>query len=98
MSAGLAAKPTLQTIIEELAARKSGSGWSARCPSHEDRTPSLSITFRDGKILLHCHAGCSQDDVITALRDRGLWREREHTARVITATYDYTDEAGKLLY
>lgn len=95
MNTELSAESNLCSIIETLHARKSGSGWAARCPAHEDRNPSLSITFRDGKILLHCHAGCSQDDVIAALRDRGLWREGEQTARVITATYAYTDEAGE---
>jgi hypothetical protein len=49
----------------------------ARCPAHEDRNPSLSITeATDGKVLLRCHAGCSQEAVIAALRARGLWPER----------------------
>lgn len=59
---------------------RSSGGWVARCPcpghgrGRGDRTPSLSI--RDGddnRLLVHCHAGCGQDDVIDALRDRGLW-------------------------
>jgi hypothetical protein len=50
----------------------------ARCPTHEDTTPSLSITDTGSTILVHCHAGCSQGDVIEALRARGLWPEREH--------------------
>jgi putative DNA primase/helicase len=36
--------------------------WAARCPAHEDRNPSLSITRRD-RWLLHCHAGCCFADV-----------------------------------
>jgi hypothetical protein len=48
-------------------ARKSGSGWSARCPAHEDRNPSLSINEGDdGRVLLHCHCGCSPDAVVRA--------------------------------
>ncbi len=48
-------------------ARQSGSGWSARCPAHEDRTPSLSIAEGDdGRVLLHCHSGCSPDAVVRA--------------------------------
>jgi hypothetical protein len=54
-----------------------GRGNQARCPANKDRTPSLSVTERDGKILLHCHAGCPQEAVIAALRDMGLWPERE---------------------
>ena len=47
----------------------------ARCPAHEDRKPSLSISSgRDGKVLVHCHAGCDQRDVIAILRERGLWK------------------------
>ena len=46
----------------------------ARCPAHDDSTPSLSIReTRDGKLLVHCHAGCEQTAVIAALQERGLW-------------------------
>ena len=43
------------------------------CPSHQDRAPSLSVTERDTKTLLHCQAGCSQESVLAALQARGLW-------------------------
>ena len=39
--------------------RRSGKGWTARCPSHDDKNNSLSVHHRDGKWLLHCHAGCT---------------------------------------
>ena len=45
---------------------------NACCPAHEDKTPSLSIAERDGKLLYHCHAGCSQEAVRTALQERGI--------------------------
>jgi hypothetical protein len=35
--------------------------------------PSLSIRDADGKVLVRCHAGCEQWEVIAALRSRGLW-------------------------
>ncbi len=39
-----------------------------RCPVHEDRAPSLHVTLAsDGRVLLHCHAGCSPDAVRRAL-------------------------------
>lgn len=42
--------------------------WMARCPAHEDRNPSLSITEgKDGRVLLHCFAGCRTEDVLQAL-------------------------------
>src|SRR5690348_14131485 len=46
----------------------------ARCPAHDDHTPSLSIRdAADGHVLLKCHTGCSQNAVIAVLRHRGLW-------------------------
>jgi hypothetical protein len=48
--------------------RPSGAGWMALCPAHDDRNPSLSITEGDdGRILLHCHAGCSTEAVLEAV-------------------------------
>ncbi|MDN4520319.1 toprim domain-containing protein [Mycolicibacterium austroafricanum] len=43
---------------------------SAQCPAHDDSNPSLSISpRRDGKgVVLHCHAGCSTEDVMAALK------------------------------
>jgi hypothetical protein len=58
-------------VAETLGGRRVGTGWMARCPAHSDRTPSLSIRdAEDGKLLLHCHAGCSHMQVIAALDSR----------------------------
>jgi putative DNA primase/helicase len=44
-----------------------------------DRDPSLAITnARNGRVLVHCHAGCDQQDVFAALRACGVW-EGKHT-------------------
>lgn len=47
----------------------SGSGkWSARCPAHPDRTPSLSFREADdGRALVFCHAGCTYEEIMVAL-------------------------------
>ena len=45
-------------------AKKCGDGWIDTCPAHHDNNPSLSITYRDGKLLLKCFAGCSFDEII----------------------------------
>jgi hypothetical protein len=66
----------LSEITHALHARKSGAGWIARCPAHQDKSPSLSIREQDGRVLVHCFSGCSQADVIDALRHQGLWPER----------------------
>ena len=51
-------------------ARRTGPGtWQARCPAHEDRSPSLSIRAGDdGRVLIHCFAGCSHRAILAALR------------------------------
>ncbi len=50
------------------AIRRSGSGWMARCPAHEDRQASLSVSVGDdGRALVHCHRGCSVEAVTAAL-------------------------------
>jgi putative DNA primase/helicase len=65
---------TAETIAKALGGRKAGGAWMVRCPAHDDREPSLSVTdARGGKVLVRCHAGCDQHDVIAALRSRGLW-------------------------
>lgn len=44
-----------------------------RCPAHDDHKPSLHVSVQNGRVLVKCHAGCSQDAVIDALKRRGLW-------------------------
>jgi len=71
--------------------------FQAECPSHQDDTPSLSVgSTTDGKVLLHCHAGCSYLDIITEL---GLYKEPTNPQkREIKEIYPYVDENGELLY
>jgi putative DNA primase/helicase len=65
---------TPEGIALGLNGHKAGSGYVACCPAHDDRKPSLSIRLgHDGRILVHCHAGCEQSQVISALELRGLW-------------------------
>ncbi|MBW1924211.1 MAG: toprim domain-containing protein [Deltaproteobacteria bacterium] len=48
--------------------RRSGTGWVARCPAHDDHNASLSIgTGADGRILLNCFAGCTPWEVTKAM-------------------------------
>jgi hypothetical protein len=79
----------------------------ATCPAHKDNNPSLGIREEGGKVLVRCYAGCSQRNVIEALRGRGLWETAPPTrtwARQrtplgpIVAEYNYSDEHGELLY
>jgi putative DNA primase/helicase len=95
---------TAEHIARELGCQRVGPGrYMALCPAHEDHDPSLSVTEKGGNILLKCFAGCSQSDVIAALRSRGLWPERERQEYpqkwgTLAKIFDYADERGKLLY
>lgn len=43
--------------------------WASRCPAHQDRSPSLAVReLPDGRILLHCFAGCDTEAILTALQ------------------------------
>lgn len=48
-------------------ARHSNAGWNALCPAHDDNSPSLSVSEADDRLLVHCHAGCSIEEIIEAL-------------------------------
>lgn len=62
-----------ETVLAKLrdrehTVRPSRMGWSAKCPAHDDRNPSLSIgTGRDGRCLLKCHAGCETEAIVAEL-------------------------------
>jgi len=59
-----------QALLDRLnAVRQRGDGrWSAECPAHRDKTPSLSIReLDDGRILLHCFGGCDVHAITAAL-------------------------------
>jgi hypothetical protein len=59
----------VDVILQRLEkVRKRGENWSARCPAHADRQPSLSVGVgTDGRVLLKCHAGCTVQDIVSAL-------------------------------
>ncbi len=62
--------PEIRNVLQRLdSVREDGPGrWMACCPAHEDRNPSLSIGIGgDGRVLLHCFAGCEFSAVISAL-------------------------------
>jgi len=72
--------PQVEVLLGRLeGVRRAGpSSWMARCPAHPDRNPSLSVSVKEGKLLLHCFAGCPAEAVLNAvgLSWRDLW-ERE---------------------
>ena len=60
-----------EIILERLEmVRKTGSNkWIARCPAHQDGTPSLSVTevSNGERVLIHCHAGCGALDILESV-------------------------------
>lgn len=104
---------TAEEFIARLeGVQSSGGGWVARCPAHGDDNPSLSIAKgEDGRVLVHCHAGCTAEEVVTSLglKLSDLMPPKDESARKTQRTikgrfgklvedYVYTDEVGGVLY
>lgn len=62
---------TARRLCESRGGRWSGIKGMARCPAHDDRTPSLGVTLGRHAILFHCFAGCDQASVIEAFKREG---------------------------
>lgn len=96
----------LDDVLEALAAHgcrvdeTGGGGLVAQCPAHDDHNPSLAIDIGEGgRVLLHCRAGCTFDDVLRALgMTPADLSPNGNGRRKIVATYPYEDESGTLLF
>lgn len=85
---------------------KCGDGFEACCPGHDDKKESLSINKgADGRLLLHCHAGCDLDRILEPLGlekkdlfpENGNGNGQKPDSRII-ATYDYRSADGTPSY
>jgi len=75
--------------------------WSARCPAHDDKNPSLSIKeTQDGTVLLHCHARCATEDVVSklGLKMSDLYSDNTNPAKSLIEAYSYEDALGNESY
>lgn len=80
------------------------------CPAHDDRVPSLNVELGDKGVVLHCHSGCKQEDVIAALKAKGVWNQpTRRLAKIsrapvgkptgkLVAEYEYVDREGNPLF
>jgi hypothetical protein len=106
---------TLADVVARLSGAKSSGPndqFVARCPVHNDRTASLSVGIgTDGRVLLHCHAGCSTDSILSALGlavgdlfpDQAGVPVQTPVRPVIRAVssptyYDYSDSTGTVVH
>lgn len=106
----LAPDPLRELVLPRLeAVRKSGAGFMARCPAHDDGKASLSVaTGTDQPVIFHCHAGCAPEDIVSKLgldwetlsapRDDQTSADDWTPAGPAVAVYDYRDESGSLLF
>ncbi len=88
--------------VERFDAKPSGTGFMAKCPAHDDHTPSLRIGGGDdGRVLLYCHAGCTTEAICQAsgITPADLFLAKpERRARETVATYGYRKADGSLAY
>jgi len=74
---GNGASLTAADIAHALGGRRTARGWLCRCPAHQDREPSLTLTDGDnGRPVVKCWAGCTFEEVRFALAAESLWPDR----------------------
>ena len=80
-----------EQVARSLKGHRAGKGWIAKCPSHDDRTASLSINDgQEGRLLLKCHSAsaCEFPDIISELERLGhLGANKLDRARRTLAPY-----------
>jgi hypothetical protein len=59
---------TVEVLLSRLSKVRGRNGsWTACCPAHEDKSPSLAIREEGGKILMRCFAGCEVSAIVGAV-------------------------------
>lgn len=94
----------MQTVIGRLEQsgkqpRQQGNSYQARCPAHNDNNPSLSVSpgTEPDQVLMHCHAGCSIEDITAAigLEPKDLYAPKARSSDLTEIEhYTYTDADG----
>lgn len=63
-----------EDIALALGGKRAGRQFACLCPAHEDRNPSLIVFDGRESVQVRCMAGCANEDVIAALKRRGIWQ------------------------
>lgn len=76
------------------------NSYMVQCSAHVDDKASLTITEKDNKILMHCHAGCSLESILSSvgLTEKDLFNNEIQEKPKIVAEYIYTNSENKPLY
>ena len=78
--------PLALSLVDNPKRNGSNTSWKARCPAHNDSSPSLSLTTGETQeLILRCHAGCEYSDIMGQLTDR---------LKAQTTIYTYHDTNG----
>jgi hypothetical protein len=58
-----------ENVLDRLnVASRNGEKAMSYCPSHDDRNnPNLSVKAENGRLLLHCFAGCHTEDIVSKI-------------------------------
>lgn len=91
--------------------RRGDGVYQCKCPTHNDKKPSLTVTDRPDKILLYCHAGCSTHAILNELglkmtdlykgeKPPETWQQdiEHYKKKQIEEIYHYTNKDGVYLY
>ncbi len=68
-------------LVALTKAKPTSSGWIGHCLCHDDKTPSFSFEEKDGKLVYHCHAGCSSDVIWKRLKEDGIITKDDHVKK-----------------
>lgn len=103
---------TIQEVLSHFEGvhKNNSSSYQCKCPVHGDKKASLTISEKDDKILMCCHASCETQDILNAVgltfadlgskKEAETWKEKleKSKGKSIESVYNYTDENGKYIY
>ena len=81
--------------------KPTSNGIEALCPAHDDKNPSLTASYTDKKILVKCQAGCTFDEISSAIgmdQSQFFVSKEISTPKKIVDKYRYENKDGNLSY
>jgi hypothetical protein len=78
---------TAESIGRGLGLKRAGRTWRGACPIHGGS--SFTVSEKDGKPMFFCWSGCNRGAILSELKRRGLWPERERREFTPTERRDW---------